>query len=137
MKNALNSKLTTAFKLYNNNKGFCMYFLLVQNTRYKKKKDEIFLAYYQTNMKKSSTVMEQSLMSLACIKPIAIPLDKSGVPTCPLDEVTIIVVWSTISRAENRKGVVLVGCFIACFYTIFFYQRVKFMVCVHQRRSLV
>jgi hypothetical protein len=32
------------------------------------------------------------LKVLVCIVPMAIPLNKSGVPTCPLDEVTVIVV---------------------------------------------
>jgi hypothetical protein len=30
-------------------------------------------------------------MTLVCIEPRAIPLRKSDVPTCPLDEVTIVI----------------------------------------------
>jgi hypothetical protein len=35
--------------------------------------------------------MKERFSTLVCIEPMAIPLNKSGVPTCPLDEVTIIV----------------------------------------------
>jgi hypothetical protein len=40
-------------------------------------------------MKKSSK--EIKLRTLVCIEPMAIPLNKSGVTTCPLDGVTFIV----------------------------------------------
>jgi hypothetical protein len=72
--------------------------------------------------------MKQSLMTLVCIEPKAIPLNKSGVTTSPRDGVTVILI---------EYQTFLVYRLNILFFTSFYTSRIRFPAAANMFRAIL